>query len=68
MTSESRSAAQQMLGGFADKLAFHLHLGKANGLTESEIVEAITHLAFYAGWSRAMPAITAARATFAGKR
>jgi 4-carboxymuconolactone decarboxylase len=28
------------------------HLGRAldNGLTEPELVEAITHLAFYAGW------------------
>jgi 4-carboxymuconolactone decarboxylase len=28
------------------------HLGRAldNGLTEQELVEAITHLAFYAGW------------------
>jgi 4-carboxymuconolactone decarboxylase len=105
MTSQEPSAAQQMLGGFADKLAdltddvlfgdvweradlsprdrslititalvvggnteqlpFHLDLGRRNGLTQAEIVEAITHLAFYTGWPRAISAVNAARQTFA---
>ena len=30
----------------------------------TEIVEAITHLAFYAGWPRAMSAITTTRNVF----
>ncbi|MEV5612776.1 carboxymuconolactone decarboxylase family protein [Streptomyces sp. NPDC052225] len=36
------------------------HLGKAleNGLSVEELSEAITHLAFYAGWPNAMTAIT----------
>jgi 4-carboxymuconolactone decarboxylase len=51
-------------GGNTEQLPFHLRLGKENGLTEAEIVEAITHLAFYAGWPKAMSAIGAARATF----
>ncbi|MFG2475735.1 carboxymuconolactone decarboxylase family protein [Streptomyces fagopyri] len=36
------------------------HLGKAleNGLSVAELSEAITHLAFYAGWPNAMTAIT----------
>ncbi|SEG90538.1 4-carboxymuconolactone decarboxylase [Actinacidiphila yanglinensis] len=36
------------------------HLGKAleNGLSVQELSEAITHLAFYAGWPNAMTAIT----------
>ncbi|MFE2425860.1 carboxymuconolactone decarboxylase family protein [Streptomyces sp. NPDC059373] len=29
-----------------------------NGLTKDELVEAITHLAFYAGWPNAMSAIS----------
>ena len=102
--TENQSSAQQMLGGFADKLVsltdevlfadvwerselaprdrslvtisalvagghteqlpFHLTLGKQNGLTEAEIVEAITHLAFYTGWPRAMTAIATAKSTF----
>ena len=35
-----------------------MHLGRAldNGLTREEIAEAITHLAFYAGWPSAMTA------------
>ena len=35
-----------------------------NGLTEDELIEAITHLAFYAGWPNAMSAITMARSIF----
>ena len=44
-----------------------LHLGRAkreNGVTEHELLEAITHLAFYAGWPKAMTAVTVARAVF----
>jgi 4-carboxymuconolactone decarboxylase len=52
-------------GGNTEQLPFHLRLGKQNGLPESEIVEAITHLAFYTGWPKAMSAITAATAVFA---
>ena len=29
-----------------------------NGLTQDELVEAVTHLAFYAGWPNAITAIT----------
>ena len=32
-----------------------------NGVTEDELIEAITHLAFYAGWPKAMTAITVAK-------
>ena len=52
-------------GGNTEQLPFHLQLGRRNGLTETEIVEAITHLAFYTGWPRAMSAITAAKQAFA---
>ena len=52
-------------GGNTEQLPFHLRLGRQNGLTETEVVEAITHLAFYTGWPRAMSAITAAKQTFA---
>jgi len=53
-------------GGNAEQLPFHLGLGRQNGLTETEIVGAITHLAFYTGWPRAMSAITAAKQAFQG--
>ncbi|MBB5782773.1 carboxymuconolactone decarboxylase family protein [Nonomuraea jabiensis] len=41
-----------------DQLDFHLRKGLENGLTEDELVEAITQLAFYAGWPVAMTAMT----------
>ncbi|KPH98182.1 carboxymuconolactone decarboxylase family protein [Streptomyces mirabilis] len=42
----------------ADQLAFHLPRALENGVTKDELVEAITHIAFYAGWPNAMSAIT----------
>ncbi|MEV1333711.1 carboxymuconolactone decarboxylase family protein [Micromonospora costi] len=56
--------AALVAGGNSEQLPFHLNLGRQNGLTESEIVEAITHLAFYTGWPRAMSAIGVAKQTF----
>ena len=43
------------------------HLGRAldNGVTQDEIVETITHLAFYSGWPTAMTAATIAKDVFA---
>ncbi|MFF7885403.1 carboxymuconolactone decarboxylase family protein [Streptomyces sp. NPDC007896] len=41
-----------------DQLAFHLPRALENGVTKEELVEAITHIAFYAGWPNAMSAIT----------
>jgi 4-carboxymuconolactone decarboxylase len=39
---------------------------KQNGATEEELIEAITHLAFYAGWPKAMPAMAVAKQVFRG--
>jgi 4-carboxymuconolactone decarboxylase len=52
--------------GNTEQLAYHLALAKQNGVTEAELIEAITHLAFYAGWPRAMSAMTVAKQLFAG--
>jgi 4-carboxymuconolactone decarboxylase len=52
------TVAVLVAGGDADQLRFHLGRAKENGVTEAELVEAITHLAFYAGWPKAMTAIT----------
>jgi 4-carboxymuconolactone decarboxylase len=41
------------------QLSSHPRRALANGVTRDELVEAITHLAFYAGWPNAMSAITA---------
>ena len=51
-------------GGNTEQLASHLHRARDNGLTETELKEAIIHLAFYAGWPRAMSAIQVARQEF----
>jgi 4-carboxymuconolactone decarboxylase len=48
-----------------DQLRSHLALALENGLTRDELVEAITHLAFYAGWPNAVTAVTVAREVFA---
>jgi 4-carboxymuconolactone decarboxylase len=47
-----------------EQLAGHLRRGIDNGLTKEELIEAITHLAFYAGWPTAMTAITTAKNVF----
>ncbi len=49
-----------------NELPFHLRKGLENGLTQAEIIAAITHTAFYAGWPTAMTAIAAARKVFDG--
>lgn len=40
-----------------EQLGHHLGLALDNGLSAEELAEAITHLAFYAGWPNAMTAI-----------
>jgi 4-carboxymuconolactone decarboxylase len=50
--------------GNTEQLSGHLMRAKENGLTESEIAEVIIHLAFYAGWPRAMSAVKVAREVF----
>jgi len=47
-----------------DQLRFHLGRAIENGMKEQELIEAITHLAFYAGWPSAMTAITLAKELF----
>ncbi len=48
-----------------DQLNAHIPMGLANGLTQEEIIEAITHIAFYAGWPPAVSALTIAQRLFA---
>lgn len=51
-----------------EQLRSHLRLGLENGLTEGELVEALTHLAFYAGWPSAVSATAVARDAFRDAR
>ncbi len=50
-----------------DQLRSHLARARQNGLKEEELIEAITHLAFYAGWPNAITAVGVAREVFAKK-
>jgi 4-carboxymuconolactone decarboxylase len=45
--------------GDDDQLDLYLRRGVESGLTRAQIVEALTHLAFYAGWPKATGAIAA---------
>jgi 4-carboxymuconolactone decarboxylase len=47
-----------------DQLRSHMALARQNGVTEEELVEVITHLAFYAGWPCAVTAVGIARDVF----
>jgi 4-carboxymuconolactone decarboxylase len=50
-----------------DQLRSHLARARDNGVTEQEVVEVITHLAFYAGWPSAVAAVGVAREVFEKK-
>jgi 4-carboxymuconolactone decarboxylase len=47
-----------------DQLRFHLNYAVENGLKKEELIEVITHLAFYSGWPNAMSAIMIAKELF----
>lgn len=50
-----------------DQLRSHIRLGLQNGLTKEEIVETITHMAFYSGWPSGVSAVAIAKDVFAEK-
>jgi 4-carboxymuconolactone decarboxylase len=50
-----------------EQLQFHLARARQNGLSEDELVETLTHLAFYAGWPNAINAANVAREVFKQK-
>jgi 4-carboxymuconolactone decarboxylase len=50
--------------GQVAQLTGHLNIGMNNGLTQAEIVEAITHLAFYVGWPNVFSAMPVAKDVF----
>jgi 4-carboxymuconolactone decarboxylase len=47
-----------------DQLRSHLALARQNGVTEDELVETITHMAFYSGWPSAVSAVAIAKEVF----
>ena len=50
-----------------EQLRSHLRLARRNGVTQEEIVEVITQMAFYAGWPNAVNAVAVAREVFEEK-
>lgn len=50
-----------------EQLRFHLNKAMDNGLTKDELIEVITHLAFYSGWPTAMTAIMIAKEVVAAR-
>jgi 4-carboxymuconolactone decarboxylase len=50
-----------------DQLRSHLRIARQNGVTQEELIETITHLAFYAGWPNAVTAIGVAKEVFGQK-
>jgi 4-carboxymuconolactone decarboxylase len=60
------TCAALITNGSTEQLRAHLGIAKTNGVTETELKEVIIHLAFYAGWPRAMSAIMVAKEVFAG--
>ena len=48
-----------------NELPGHLRRALDNGVSRDELVELITHLAFYAGWPTALSAMRAAKEVFA---
>jgi 4-carboxymuconolactone decarboxylase len=60
------TVATLVAGYRTNELPFHLKRALENGVTKEELVELITHLAFYAGWPSASTAVAIARQVFAG--
>ncbi|MDT3428248.1 4-carboxymuconolactone decarboxylase [Paenibacillus forsythiae] len=58
------TVASLIAGGNTEQLGFHLNKARENGLSEAELKEVIIHLAFYAGWPKAMSAIRVAKEVF----
>ena len=51
--------------GKTEQMSFHFPRALENGLRQEELIEMITHLAFYVGWPSAMSAITKVKELFA---
>ena len=58
------TVAALITGGNAEQLPGHLGRARQNGLSKEELKEVIVHLAFYAGWPRAMSAVQVAKQAF----
>jgi 4-carboxymuconolactone decarboxylase len=50
--------------GQSAQIPFHLNKALDNGLTQAQVAEVLTHLAFYAGWPNAMSAVPVVKGVF----
>jgi 4-carboxymuconolactone decarboxylase len=55
------TVASLVTSGSTEQLHGHLQRAKDNGVTATELKEIIIHMAFYAGWPKAMSAVTVAK-------
>jgi 4-carboxymuconolactone decarboxylase len=53
--------------GKTEQMGFHFPNAIKNGVTQEELIEVITHLAFYSGWPSAMSAMSRAKELLAEK-
>jgi 4-carboxymuconolactone decarboxylase len=53
--------------GKTEQMSFHFPRAIENGVTQEELIEMITHLAFYVGWPNAMSAVGRAKELFGKK-
>ncbi|HWV25560.1 MAG TPA: carboxymuconolactone decarboxylase family protein [Thermomicrobiales bacterium] len=61
------TVASLVTSGSTEQLVYHLGLAKENGASEEELIEVITHLAFYAGWPTSMAAMGVTKKVFRGE-
>src|SRR5215470_5991321 len=54
--------------GKTEQMTFHFPNAVKNGVTQDELVEMITHLAFYVGWPNAVSAVTHAKELLTKKK
>ncbi|OZE26844.1 4-carboxymuconolactone decarboxylase [Rhodococcus sp. 05-2254-6] len=51
-------------GGDTEQLGFHLGRAIENGVTQDELIEAITHVTLYSGWPKGMAAMGVVKKMF----
>ena len=59
-----------LMGSFIldSSLKYHIIHAKENGVTSEEMAEAITHIAFYAGWPKAWAAFNYAKEIYSEEK
>src|SRR5579864_6654122 len=62
------TCAALVASGKTEQMGFHFPRAIENGVTQEELIELITHLAFYTGWPNAISAILRAKELLATKQ